>query len=69
VLRQLLRPAAKKPANQWERGMAALDKGDAKGVWLAVSGVALKASLPVVAVSLVVKLATGEGLPVRMHQS
>lgn len=65
VVRSLIRPSARMPTNTWEAFMAALDSGDAKGVWLAASRPLLKYyALPVVGVSLLVKAATGDGLPV-----
>jgi hypothetical protein len=55
------------PSNNWEAFFQSLHSGDARGVWFAASGPLLKYfALPVVGLSLVVKIATGEGLPVRI---
>ena len=63
VVRALLRPAAKEPRNDWERGFLALHRGDWGGAWSAAEGGALLASSPVVALSLAALALTGEGLP------
>ena len=64
VVKQLLRPARRNPEGKWETFMQALSDGDIKCMWLTTSSLALRASLPVVAVSLATKAATGHGLPV-----
>jgi len=63
VVAQLFRPAAKVPSNAWETFLLAASDGDGKGMWYSVSPLVVKLSLPVIAVSLVHKLVTGEGLP------
>lgn len=65
VVKQLLRPARRKTEGRAETFMLALSEGDFGGMWLSASDVALKAALPVVAISLLTKAATGHGLPVR----
>ena len=64
VLKRLLRPASRMPTNRWEQLMLSVHEGDAKGVWLGLSWPMLLTSAPVVGISLVCKLLTGEGLPV-----
>ena len=62
VVRGLLRPAAKEPRNDWERGFAAASRGDWGGAWGAAAGGALLVSAPVVVASCAALAATGEGL-------
>lgn len=65
VVKSLLKPSARIPSNNWETLFQALHSGDAKGVWFAAAGPLLVYfALPVVGLSVVVKAATGEGLPV-----
>ena len=64
VLKRLLRPASRMPTNRWEQLMLSVHEGDAKGVWLGLSWPMLLSSAPVVGISLMCKLLTGEGLPV-----
>ena len=64
VLKRLIRPAARTPTSRWETLMLSVHEGDIKGVWLAASAPLLVASAPVVGASLLIKLATGHGLPV-----
>lgn len=63
VVKQLFQPAAKVPSNAWEAFFMSASSGDAAGVWLVLTPSIIKLSLPIIAVSLVTKLATGEGLP------
>ena len=66
VVRSLIRPSARMPTTPWEAFFSALDAGDPKGAWLAASRPLAKYyALPVVALSLLAKLLTGQGLPVR----
>ena len=50
---------------RWETLFNALDADDGAGVWLAASPALAVGAAPVVGVSLLYKLATGSGLPVR----
>ncbi|EIE19457.1 hypothetical protein COCSUDRAFT_31253 [Coccomyxa subellipsoidea C-169] len=69
VVRSLLKPSTRAPANNWVRFFKAVDAGDAAAAWAAATPALLKFyALPVVGVSLVTKAATGEGLPVRTSQ-
>lgn len=64
VVKSLLRPSSKAPANSWAKFFKAVDGGDAAGAWSAATPALLKYyALPVVAVSLLTKAVTGEGLP------
>ncbi|KAK9845753.1 hypothetical protein WJX81_001436 [Elliptochloris bilobata] len=63
VVRSLLRPSSRVPTNRWETLFNALDAGDGAGVWLAASPVVAYGAAPIVAASLLCKLATGSGLP------
>lgn len=63
MVASLLKPAARVPTNQWEAFMSALADGDAKGMWLGANGAVALLCGPLVGVSLVSKLATGQGLP------
>ena len=66
VVKSLLRPSSRAPANSWVEFFKAVDGGDAAGAWSAATPALLKYyALPVVGVSLLTKAATGEGLPVR----
>lgn len=65
VIKTLLKPAAGRvPQSQSEVFFYSLSAGDWKGMWFAISGTAVKISIPIVIVSLMTKLVTGEGLPV-----
>jgi hypothetical protein len=59
VVERLLRPAAKIPTNSWETFMLSLSDGDAKGMWMVVSGKAALFSAPVVVAAIATHLATG----------
>jgi hypothetical protein len=59
VVERLLRPAAKVPTNPWETFMLSLSDGDAKGMWMVISGKAALFSAPVVLAALATHLATG----------
>lgn len=66
VVKSLLRPSSRAPANSLVDFFKAVDGGDAAGAWSAATPALLKYyALPVVAVSLITKAVTGEGLPVR----
>lgn len=63
VVAQLLLPSAKVPSNAWETLLLAAADGDGKGVWFVLSPSVIKVSVPIIGVSLLTKLITGEGLP------
>ncbi|KAL6754352.1 SOUL heme-binding protein [Haematococcus lacustris] len=63
VVAQLFKPSARVPSNAWETFFMSASAGDGWGMWLSASPLVLRLTLPVVAVSLAVKVATGEGLP------
>ena len=46
VVAQLMRPANKLPANQWEVLALSLSEGDARGVWYATSAATVKLTAP-----------------------
>jgi hypothetical protein len=68
VVGQLLRPANKLPANQWEVLFMALSEGDAQGVWYASSANTVKLTAPLAGLVLLwhaaggADLGAGEGL-------
>lgn len=62
VVRNLLKPSARMPSNQWEVLFAALYAGDARSVWFAVSGTVLKAALVAGGGDLLAHLVLGRGL-------
>ncbi|GMH39780.1 hypothetical protein BSKO_07678 [Bryopsis sp. KO-2023] len=62
VVKELLKPASRVPRNQWEVFFLAMSGGDYKGMWFAISRPTWIWSLPIVGVSLVTKITTGEGL-------
>ena len=63
VVRRLLKPSNVIPQSEIEVFMASVYSGDTFGAWQVASGKVLLACLPVVAVSIVCKVATGDGLP------
>lgn len=53
-------PAARQvPTNAWETFFLAASDGDGKGVWFSLTPLLLRLSVPVIGVSLAVKLLTG----------
>lgn len=63
VVRSLLKPSSKFPQSEWDVLMGSLHDGDAKGVWLALSPNALKASALLSAAALLASVALPGGLP------
>ncbi len=59
------RPQTAARGGRWEVLFNALDAGDGAGAWLAASPAVARGAAPVVAASLLCKLVTGGGLPVR----
>ncbi len=56
-------PPAQIPSNAWEAFFTAASDGDVSGMWFVLSPSVIKLSAPVIGVSLLFKLGTGEGLP------
>ncbi|KAG1666296.1 hypothetical protein FOA52_004777 [Chlamydomonas sp. UWO 241] len=63
VVAQLFKPSAKIPTNQAETFFLAASDGDASGMWFSLTPILFKLSVPVCLLSLVVRLAGGDGLP------
>jgi hypothetical protein len=61
VVGQLLRPANKLPANQWEVLAMSLSEGDARGVWYATSAATVKLTAPLAGGLLLWHAAGGAG--------
>jgi len=62
VVKTLLKPSAKIPTSNWDVLFNSIHDGDVAGIWLASSSNVTKVTGAVVALSVVLKLVTGEGL-------